>query len=369
VINALFLGIGALAIAIGAWRWLRARHTAGRRGVAITLTALGVALVCLADASQSLESQVWPGLGRLLSNAATLVAAYGITIAVNELADETRRPHRRLRQHLLAIALIILAISFFTGPRIHGTLGLLQYQHHPGLVIYDLTYIIYLGAAVIDIAIVTARTVAISRGWLRTGLALVLGACALAAAYIVGKIISVANALVGTPQPETPCAGPFSAPSCALSVGFPAMSIFLLILGVTSLAAGPRLSRRISNGRDRRRLRAVRPLHDALTVALPQIVRVDARSADVRHQLVTTAVEIRDGLLLLGLPQPERAAPDDIAHDIHTALTQPDLSADIGRHTVRTAQPTDLDAEIAWLQLITQAYQAVNVDRINQAGS
>lgn len=366
MITAAFLFVGVIATGVGIWLWTRARRIAGRTGIAITATALGVALILLADGVQNLESHIYPGLGRLASNLATLVAAYGITVVVTDLAEDTtgRATHRRLRRRLLGIALLLLVASFFASPRLSSSVGVFGdlYHQEPTLVVYITVYVLYLGAAVTDIAILTARTLPATRGYLRAGLIILMLACLVAFAYLVQRIVTVAMSVFASVSAEPLCAGPFSGLDCTFSVGFPALSVLLIILSVLVPAAGGRLHHALTGQRDRRWIADLLPLSDAIIAALPQLDRFGAHPVSKPHQqLVTTVMQIRDALLLLGLPRRPQDGPTEIAHDLREALARPDeLPATASAPGPAADQPSNLAAEVDRLRLVARAYQPVN---------
>jgi hypothetical protein len=369
MITVAFLLVGAIATGVGSWLWINAHRAQGRTGIAITVTALGVALILLADGVQDLESHLYPSLGRLASNLATLVAAYGITVVVTDLAEDTTgaHTHRRLRRWLLGIALLILAASFFATPHLPTGVGVFGdlYHQEPTLVVYSVGYVLYLGAAVTDIAILAARTLPATRGYLRAGLVILILACLLAGAYLVQRIVTVALSVFASVPAEPLCAGPFSSVDCTFSVGFPALSVLLIVLAVLVPAAGGRLHRALTGQRDRQWIARLRPLSDAVIAALPQLDRTGGGAAGrPREQLVTIVMQIRDALLLLGLPHRPADDPADIARDLRDALARPDdlpAAPDTAPTPGPAAnQPGDLGAEVERLLLVARAYDPVN---------
>src|SRR6184192_1273629 len=197
MIDILFVGVGLFALFAGIWRAARARRTGAGTGLAVSLIALGEAFCFLANSAQLVESEIYPSLGRLLSNLATMVAAYGIGSTVAEIGG-TRDHGRRTRLVALGAALTLLVVTFFSTPGLPRGIGVFDelYRAHPTLVIYVLAYSLYLGFAVVDIGVMSMVTMRASGGALRAGLVLLLIASALAVAYLVGKIVVTIQDLV-----------------------------------------------------------------------------------------------------------------------------------------------------------------------------
>ena len=339
MIDVLFVGVGVFALAIGIWRAVRARRTGAGAGLAISLIALGAALCFLSNRAQLAESELYPSLGRLLSNLATMVAAYGIGLTVAEISGRGDRG-RRTRLVALVLALAVLAVSFFATSGLPRGIGLFDelYRTHPPLVVYIVTYTLYLGFAVLDIGIVAAVTIRASGGALRAGLALLLAASVLAIAYLAGKIVATLKALTAEHPVKALCHGPFSTVPCTLDVGFPALSVLLIVLGLT-VPAVPGMARSV---RDARTLRVLHPLRTHLTGRFPDVVRLGAGATTRRERLLTAMSETNDGLILAGVTPSMstdaaarlvRAVPFDTAEGdaVPELADAPPFAADVSR--------------------------------------
>jgi hypothetical protein len=348
-IDILFLAVGALAIAAGVWRAVRARRSGAGVGPAISLIALGAALCFLADGSQAFESRLYPSLGRLLSNLATMVAAYGIEVTVAEISGARGRG-RRTRLVALGAALIVLAATFFATSGLPTGLGLFDelYRTHPTLVVYVVAYTCYLGFAVVDIAVVSAGTIRASGGALRTGLALLIGACVFALAYLVGKVVSTLHDLRIAHPVALTCHGAFSTVGCALDVGFPAVSVLLIVLGL-SIPAFPAARRAL---RDSRTRRALEPLRARLIHRFPDVVRLDAAGTTTRERLLTAMSETNDGLILAGV-SPSMAA--DVAARL--AYAAPDSPIEHESVVAEAPGEAAFAADVTRLRAIAEAYR------------
>ncbi len=340
MIDVLFVGVGVFALAIGIWRAIRARRTGSGTGLAVALIALGAAFCFLSNRAQMIESQLYPSLGRLLSNLATMVAAYGIGLTVAEISGRRDRG-RRTRLVALGAAMVILIVMFFSTSGLPRGIGVFNelYQSHPTLVVYVLAYSLYLGFAVVDIGIMSAVTIRASGGALRAGLVLLLIASALAVAYLVGKIVATIQDMVAEQPVQGLCAGAFSTLRCTLDVGFPALSVLLIVLGLT-VPAVPGMVRTLRDGCT---MRVLRPMRAHLTERFPEIVRLDEPGTTRRERLLTTMSETNDGLILAGvLPSMEAAtaarrvqdgggAPEEDEPAPPVASGEPAFAADVAR--------------------------------------
>ncbi|MDX3188794.1 hypothetical protein PV458_10350 [Streptomyces sp. MN03-5084-2B] len=346
MIDVLFFGVGLFALCTGFWRAARARRTGAGAGLAVSLIALGAAFCFLANRAQQFESELYPSLGRLLSNLATMVAAYGIGLTVAEISG-TRDRGRRTRLVALGVALTVLVVTFFSTPGLPRGIGLFDelYRTHPTLVVYVFTYTVYLGFAVLDIAFVAAVTIRASGGALRAGLALLLLASAFAVAYLGGKVVATIRALEAGHPAKAVCRGPFSTLPCSLDVGFPAVSVLLIVVGLT-VPAIPGLA---ASRRDARTLRLLRPLRAHLTRRFPEITRIDPAGPSLRERLLTAMSETNDGLILAGVtPDLPPATAARLVRDL------PDEPAEAEPSTA-AAEP--FAADVARLRAIARAYR------------
>lgn len=318
MIDVLFLGVGFFALAVGIWRAVRARRTGAGGGLAVSLIALGAAFCFLSNRVQLFESELYPSLGRLLSNLATMVAAYGIGLTVAEISG-TRDRGRRTRLVALGAALALLLAMFFSTSGLPRGIGVFDelYAAHPTLVVYVFVYTVYLGFAVLDIGVVAAVTVRASGGALRAGLALLLLASAFAVAYLAGKVVATIRALEADHPAKALCRGPFSTLPCTLDVGFPAVSVLLIVLGLTI----PSIPGLAAARRDAKTLRLLKPLREQLVRRFPEIVRIDPGGPSRRERLLTAMSETNDGLILAGVT-PE--LPPSAAAGLVRNLTGPE---------------------------------------------
>ncbi|MEV4146750.1 hypothetical protein AB0J40_24000 [Amycolatopsis sp. NPDC049691] len=349
MIDILFVGVGLFALAVGIWRAVRARRTGAGAGLAVSLIALGAAFCFLSNRAQLFESELYPSLGRLLSNLATMIAAYGIGLTVAEISG-TRDRGGRLRLGALGVALVLLTVMFFSTPDLPRGIGVFDelYRTHPTLVVYVFVYTVYLGFAVIDIGVVSAVTIRASGGALRTGLTLLLLASAFAVAYLAGKVVATIGALQADHPVKALCRGPFSTLPCTLDVGFPAVSVLLIVVGLTI----PSVPGLVAGRRDAKTLRLLRPLRTHLTRRFPEIVRIDPGGPSRRERLLTAMSETNDGLILAGVT-PELPAPA-------AARLVRDLPDEPTEEEPPAAPAEPFAADVARLRAIARAYRKLD---------
>ena len=367
MVNALFLSVAALALLAACWQAVRAYRRPARVPAAILLIAGSGAVATLAPVAQQFESVVRPAFGRLVSNSLTLVAALGISLLVLTLST-TATPRLRAiwtRIGLLAGALVLLVGSFSAAhppaTRLGLFTGLLRAQ--PSLVVYLLTYTVYLAAVLVDIGIACARTIPLARGALRVGLVTLVCASIVGLLYAGDKVVIVAVELAGGPVAEPYCAQPFAGATCTFQVAFPAFTALLLVLGIVIPALGPRLATLLP--RYRWAHAELGPLWTALTEQLPTVVLppADSDPAGVRFLLYRRVIEIRDALLILDpwMPRHEPGDPQAEADAIVTALDRHARESTPPTDAPRRGDPathniTDYRAEVRWLRQVARAF-------------
>jgi ABC-type multidrug transport system fused ATPase/permease subunit len=383
-VSALFLATGLLCFLIAGYRvLLRAR---GRRKptepplIVITI-ALGLAFVFLAPATQAFESALVPSLGRLLSNVCALVAAFGwlhLMLYISHPAEQVRAK-MRTRLITLLLAVVLMAVMFFASSRPTG-IGIFTglYRSQPTLAVYTLVYTGYLGSTMVDLAILALRSVRGARAWLRVGMILIAAGSLVAISFLIEKVIGVVSELATGSTAEPYCSSAFATVGCTFAVGMPALAVLLMTLGATVPTLAPRLEHLLRGLLDRRSLRRLRPLWEALHEALPDIALItpDYPRGEISERLYHRVVAILDGLLALqpyrdpadtrehgdqanamGLTGQRRAAAIEAA-DIHAALHRrrrgtPSPGYSAGGHA--TIQQDDLTSELHWLTRVSDA--------------
>lgn len=396
MIDALFLGIGALTLAAGIIRAvsLRRHATPALRALCLILITLGLAFVLLSDSVQAVESRLYPNLGRLLSNCATLTAAFGAQALLLNLSQPPEIARRRVRGRLVgALGAIVVLVGLFVASRTPaptGTFGSL-YATQPTLAFYALVYAGYLGVAVADLGWQSWRySCHARRRYLRAGLRTITMGCALALVYVIDKVVSVVHAWLGGAQPGPSasglCPSPLSSVGCATSVALPAVAVLVIVVGVTLPAWGPRLElpvRWIAQWRSYHRLRPLwAVLHDVfpeIALTSPSGVSGSYSRHDAGMRLYRRVIEIRDGALLLrDYRDPTVAAAAEAAgrrgglrdERLRATVEAAELAAAIEarRRNRRAASPVthlpaaavlepDLRSESAWLVQVSDAFR------------
>jgi ABC-type multidrug transport system fused ATPase/permease subunit len=395
-VSALFLATGLLCFLIAGYRvLLRAR---GRRKpteiplIVITI-ALGLAFVFLAPATQALESALVPSLGRLLSNVCALVAAFGwlhLMLYISHPAEQVRAK-MRTRLITLLLAVVLMAVMFFASSPPTG-IGIFTglYRSQPTLAVYTLAYTGYLGSTMVDLAILALRSVRGARAWLRVGMILIAAGSLVAISFLIEKVIGVVSELATGSTAEPYCSSAFATVGCTFAVGMPALAVLLMTLGATLPTLAPRLEHLLRGLLDRRSLRRLRPLWEALHEALPDIALItpDYPRGEISERLYHRVVAILDGLLAL---QPYRDPADTREHrDQANAATLTDRrhAAAIEATNIRTAlhrrrhnmpprgcppgvnpaiHPSDLDSEVRWLTEVSDAFARDELRRAEES--
>lgn len=366
----------ALAVVLGVRRRRTPRPTQGP--MIVILLALGFAFLFLAPAVQVAESHLVPSLGRLLSNACTLVAAFGFLTLMLHASPRADQVEVRTRWRLvvLLVALAVMVVAFLAS-KVPTGLGLFtgQYRAQPTLAVYVLVYSAYLGVAVVDLGWLALRAVRHSRRYLRIGMVLVLLGCLLAVGYVTHKVVAVLTEVFGGPAAEGLCAGPFATTSCTFEVGFPPLSVLAIILGSTIPALGPRIAAALRWPGRWRAYRRLHPLWQALYEAAPEIaltspsaVQGSVPRRDIAFRLYRRVIEIRDGLLVLE-PYRNRAgvgsSGDRPAAEAEAAAIAEALRRkESGEPAAEVSTPdgevddsaADLAGETAWLTRVSDAF-------------
>lgn len=311
MIDRLFLGISLLAFSAAAYRAYVLYRTSStgteQRSSCALHAALGFAFLLLSDSAQQIENDIYPNLGRLMSNVCTIFAALCIDMQMLKVsqssADVAWRIRKRIFMFLAAIGL--MAILFLSDPvpaRI-GDFGAL-YRHHHGLVLYNLVYAGGLGMAMVDLLALSTRYARhATRPSMKAGLCTVGAGCVVALIYLAEKVVVVLLQAIGLPAPvaghDGPCPSAFAPAGCMFSVGFPLLAVLLTVIGMTLPAWGPRLAAPIRWARYLWLYRRLLPLWTALCAEFPQVVLPLSRWTGIRWRLHRQVIEVRDGLLAL----------------------------------------------------------------------
>ncbi len=275
MISLLFFAVAGIAV-FGALprviRWCRDRD-GGSGAIVLQLVAVALACVFIAPASQALTNVIVPSLGRLLSNLCTLIGAFGLVQLQLYVSYPPAEARQRLRPRVVWLASVLagLVITFLFGSRPAIGIGVFDYRGQTWLVIYALIYSLYLSAALLDLVGLAVRSVLNTRGSLRAGMAVMGVGYLLGLLYTGSKIQYVIRSVLGPVRAEPLCSGPFSTLVCALSVGLPALSVLVIVFGLSIPAIGSRV-RRLSEWRGFSRVHdGLAPLWEAFSAAMPQI--------------------------------------------------------------------------------------------------
>ncbi|MBA8823304.1 hypothetical protein FHX42_000633 [Saccharopolyspora lacisalsi] len=372
--SALFLTTAVICFAVAGYRsWMYRR---GKRPTEIPLMvsclALGSAFVALAPIAQQLESQLHPGLGRLLSNVCTLVAAFGFLHLMLYIGCPDEQVPSRVRPRLIAlvVAVVVMVVMFFAS-RLPPGLGIFTglYRSQPTLTVYTLTYAAYLAAALLDLSWLALRSLRHTRGWLRAGMIMLSLGALLGISYVIDKTAGVLTEVVTGTAAEPYCPSAFATVGCTFAIGMPALSVLAILVGAALPTLGPRVGTVSRWFGDRRRYRHLDPLWRALSEHVPEVgtaAPVDAalprRAMSLR--LYRRVIGIRDGLMVLRPfrddPEAPRRSAAAEAAEITTALER--YRAGVrpsDRAAVSTVTETDFAAEARWLTLVSQEFRAL----------
>lgn len=361
MIDFVFFGVAGICFVLAAYkaRGLRQdRYQPGLGALCLLLITLGFALVFLSDAAQEIENRLYPNLGRLLSNLCTMAAGLEITaqlISVSHPPGQVR-PIVRRRVVLFLSSATTMAVLFLSSPlptRV-GDFGSL-YGDRPGLVVYTLIYVVSLGTAMIDLLAIAVRYAHHAAPALRVGLGVVGAGSVVALAYLAEKTIFVLSQVWGLPSPlaghDRPCTSALTPAGCLFAVGFPAMAILLIVIGITLPAWGPRAAVPVSWIRYWWLQRRLRPLWEALHETYPDIGLPPSARSGPRWRLHRRVIEIRDGLLALQPYQDPR---------IRTAAESAALQAEMqGSKLQAVIEATVIAAALAAVERSTQVEGSV----------
>lgn len=312
MVDIFFWTVAATAFAAAGTKARGLRRSAPPPGLGSTcllLTTVGLALVLLSSGAQQVENTLYPNLGRLLSNLCTTVAAFAALAHVLCITRPPSEARARIRRWRLALLVAVTAMSgLFVSSHLPPVIDFGSlYRDHPTLVGYVLIYVVFSGWALTVLAITAVRYARpAARPALRAGLRLVSLGCVLGIVYLVEKAgVVVTQALRLRPllsEPAGLCPSPLHPPRCLFSVGFPALTVLAITIGMTLPAWGPAAAAPARWLQYRRTYRRLNPLWLALTTAMPQIVlpRSGRDRFSYRYGVHRRVIEIRDGLLLLG---------------------------------------------------------------------
>ncbi|RFS85966.1 hypothetical protein D0T12_04825 [Actinomadura spongiicola] len=356
----------------------------------------------LSSGAQRVENEVYPNLGRLLSNLCTTVAAFAILAHLLSITCPPEEARARIRRWFVALLAVVSAMtSLFLAtplPPVIGDFGPL-YRDRPALVGYMLVFDTFLGWALTSLAVITLRYAGpAARPSLRGGLRIVTVGCVLGIVYLVEKTVMLVAQWwrLDPPVPghDGPCPGLVHPPGCLFSVGLPVSAALAITIGMTLPAWGPAVAAPL---RYRRTYQRLKPLWTALATAMPQIVlpRSGRDRFSYHYGVHRRVIEIRDALLILelyrdagaerraetaargaGLDALRSAAMREAisvrmaltayqcgrppeGHTPSAPLTEPRLlTGQEGVDAVNGEPGVDLDSEADWLMQVSSAFSA-----------
>ncbi len=399
MIDIAFLAVAALALLAAVMKAATIQRGGRlRRGQGLLcalFVALSLACLFLSATVQIRANRIYPGLGRLLSNSSSLVAAFTILalLLTLSLPPQAARPkiRRWLAALLAAIAAMTLLFAIAAPPRVAGDFGGL-YRTRPALLGYIAIYIAFLGTALAGLLIRAWRYARIARHrrYLRLGLHVMAAGSILGLVYLAEKAVYVVTQWAGLPPPfsgDQHCTSLISPAQCAFSVTLPTAAILLAALGATLPTWGPALEAPARRAWQARTYRRLEPLWAALYQALPQIALAAPAAPgahphrDLGFRLYRRVIEILDGRLVLRPYRDPRIAETALTAARRRGLTGTDLQATVEAAQIaaaletrtagpRTAGPTaaprersavsvtpaDLASEAAWLAKVSDAF-------------
>jgi hypothetical protein len=393
-----FLAVAALALLaaiIEITSAIRGNRSAGRWMLCVLFLILGCSCFFLSTSVQIHLDQAYPNLGRLLSNASTLVAAFVILSLLLMLSSPPEQARPKIQHRLLVLMAALAGMSLLFAvtplPPIIGDFGKL-YRLHPALLGYIAIYIAFLGTALTELLFLSWRYALLARHKrsLRLGLQFMAAGSVAGLLYLAEKAVYVATQWLGIPPPlgaDQSCTSLITPAQCAFSITFPTAAVFMISLGATLPVWAPALAtpvRRIDQARTYRRLG---PLWTALHDAIPEIALTEPTKShphpqrDLGYRLYRRVIEILDGCLTLRPYRDPQTAETARAEAQRRGLSGTSLRATVeaaqiaAALEIRTAgprisatprssgesrsgdeKPIDLASEAAWLGAVSAAF-------------
>jgi hypothetical protein len=367
---------------------LRRRPVPGQRPLFILLLAVAASCFLLSDKVQEREDRLSHDLGRLLSNATTMIAAFAILallITITYPLDQAR-PKLRRRLAALAVSVAGLTAMFALASPLPETLGDFGdlYRQRPALIIYIAIYIAFLGAALTELLVLAVRYARLARRrvFLRAGLLLMAAGGVLGLIYLAEKLVYVITQIANLPPPfastDDRCSSLTSPPQCAFSITLPIAAVLLAAVGATLPLRGEALTSPWRRHQQARTFQALTPLWQALRDAFPQITLPEGPHRDLAFRLYRRVIEIDDGKLLLR-PWLDPAVTDVATRaamasglrgdDLRATVEATEIAAALDAHAYGApaitplpapapSDVTDLPGEAAWLAAVATAFRS-----------
>jgi hypothetical protein len=372
-------------LAVTAWAGCAVKLHALRRGGSPAGYAVCVALALLASTFTVSSPAVWRWLDRVtgVPNIAALwahlcVVGFSGTVQllllwwVNPAGEAGRRA--RVRLAFLATAAVAMVVLFLASGPTEPRAGefVATYVSRPVFAVYILVYLVAFGLGLIDVVRLCWPYARVSgRSWLRRGLRTTAIGAMVGLVYCGIRISSVIGAQAGADprrwEPIAPVA------SC--------LGAFLVILGLTMPAWGPRLSQVRGWVRRRQQYRQLQPLWVDLHRLMPEIALeppVAAPLGTLDRRLYRRVIELYDGWLALRPYLDEAAAGRARRLGTQVGLREEELAAVVDAARLRGAvrayargargpgeteaapdrpdEAADLAGEVARLVQVSRAY-------------
>ncbi|GAA0437994.1 MAB_1171c family putative transporter [Streptomyces luteireticuli] len=357
------------------------RRPVGANAMVAIFASLWVAFAAYAPAGRYIIESVIPHGSRLVSNSASLTAATAVLAFMFQISDpDTAR--RRIRLRLIYL---ISAVSVMSGLFVAGDEDPFSPQLYA---LYLFVYIAYLGITVGEFLVQTWKQSSRSRRTSqRIGLRIASTGCASALAYCCYKIFTLVSFGfdLGLITHNYQCSSIVTPARCTFSVAAPAVSVLLVVFGLTLPALAWPISQLARKRWETRSFKALAPLWNELVEVSPDIVLTPAGFGEVAEDdtdffLHRRVIEINDGILTLrayrsgrvqkatthalaqlgeadtprGYATVEAAVLKDAVRAKHRGLKP---NGDIARPAPGTDEREgNLRAETEWLLLVAQAY-------------
>lgn len=384
MINILFSGTAVVLLAFAAY-WVRGRgghRPTGTWAMGALLTSFALAFASYAPIVERAVEAVVPHVARLLSNSFTLAAATSVLAFMLQLNLEPDQARQRIRRRVVVLAAAVAGMTVFFAAE--------QLTHRsPTLyACYVLIYISYLAYTAADFLRQTwAQSKRSRRTSQRLGLRMTSAGCVFAllyAAYKVFALVSIGLGLGLVPD-HAQCSTPVTPVRCAFSVSAPAVGVLLITVGLTLPALTWPIGQFLRRRWEAKSFAALEPLWRDVTAVVPEVVLdgdagTDTGGQDVDFHLHRRVIEINDGVLALRgyrSAQVQQTAAGAVAGrgegetpegnaEVEAAVLTAAVAAKRAGDAPGAAQAPpaagthsrkgDLQAETAWLLLVTRAY-------------
>lgn len=338
------------------------------------LVCIGVSAVLLAPSTLRLCARLepLPNLTRLIGNVLTAASVFCMLGVLAYAAQPAEAARRRLRgQRYVFVTTAVVMAALLVTARTRFTVDFVNvYATHPLVVAYEVVFLAYVMWAMIGVVrLVYQVSGQAGSVFLRTGLRIQVVGAAIGLTWALWKI--TITLLKATTRLSVPLEGEVSS---LLS----AVAVLLIVLGATTPAWGPPVSRPIAWLRAHQAYRRLEPLWSALHTAVPDL-ELYLPDAGAELRLYRRIVEIRDTSLVLRVhfhpaapawaDETARAAGITSERTIAVIVEAANLAGALEAHSTgrryhadgsTSASPRELDADIdaesRWLTQVSEAF-------------